>query len=83
MEIRGVSNNPLFVNQAKNNKPEEAQNQDAKDKIVISSEARDLAKVDLSSARLEEIRDRINSKFYDSDEALNKVAEKILSEVSK
>ena len=83
MEIRGVSNNPLFVNQAKNNKPEEAQNQDAKDKIVISSEARDMAKVDLSPARLEEIRERINTKFYDSDEVLNKVADKVLVEVAK
>ncbi|MHB8904493.1 MAG: flagellar biosynthesis anti-sigma factor FlgM [Melioribacteraceae bacterium] len=83
MEIRGVSNNPLFVNQTKNNKPEEAQNQEAKDKIVISPEARDMAKVDLSPARLEEIRERINTKFYDSDEVLNKVADKILVEVAK
>jgi hypothetical protein len=51
MEIRGVSNNPLFVNQTKNNKPEEAQNQEAKDKIVISPEARDMAKVDLKIGR--------------------------------
>jgi negative regulator of flagellin synthesis FlgM len=83
MEVRGVSNSPLFVNQTKNNKPEEAQNQETKDKIVISSEARDMAKVDLSSARLEEIRERINSKFYDSDEVLNKVAEKVLVEFAK
>ena len=83
MEIRGVSNNPLFVNQTKNSKPEETQNQETKDKIVISSEARDMAKVDLNPARLEEIRDRINSKFYDSDEVLNKVAEKVLVEVAK
>ena len=83
MEIRSVSNNPLFVNQTKNSKPEETQNQETKDKIVISSEARDMAKVDLNPARLEEIRDRINSKFYDSDEVLNKVAEKVLVEVAK
>lgn len=83
MEIKGISNGPLFVNKGKNNKPEAAQNQDAKDKIEISSEARDMAKVDLSPVRLEEIRDRINSKFYDSDEVLNKIADKVLSEIKK
>ena len=83
MEIRGVSNSPLFVNQTKNTKTEEAQSQEAKDKIVISSEARNIAKADLSTARLEEIHGRINTKFYDSNEVLNKVADKILAETTK
>jgi anti-sigma28 factor (negative regulator of flagellin synthesis) len=83
VEIKGISNGPLFVTKSKNNKPEVAQNQDAKDKIEISSEARDMAKVELSSARLEEIRERINSKFYDSDEVQNKIADKVLAEIKK
>ncbi|PKL82205.1 MAG: hypothetical protein CVV24_11295 [Ignavibacteriae bacterium HGW-Ignavibacteriae-3] len=83
MEIKGVTNSPLFVNKTKNSKPEAAQNQDAKDKIEISSEARDMAKVDLSPARLEELRNRVDSNFYDSDEVQNKVADKVLAEIKK
>lgn len=83
MEIKGVSNSPLFVNNTKKNKPEAAQNQDAKDKIQISSEGRDMAKVELSTARLEEIRERISTNFYNSNEVLNKVADKVLVEFEK
>ena len=83
MEIKGISNSTLFVDKTKKNKSESVQNQDAKDKIEISSEGRDMAKVELSPARLEEIRGRLSSNFYNSDEALNKVADKILTEFKK
>lgn len=83
MEIKGISNSPLFVDRTKKSKSESVQNQDAKDKIEISSEGRDMAKVELSPARLEEIRGRLSSNFYNSDEALNKVADKILTEFKK
>jgi negative regulator of flagellin synthesis FlgM len=83
VEIKGVSNSPLFVNNTKKNKSEAVQNQDAKDKIEISSEGRDLARAEFSTNRLEEIRKRISTNFYDSDEVLNKVAEKVLVELKK
>lgn len=83
MEIKSVSNNPLFVNNAKKTKSDAVQNQDAKDKIEISSEGRDMAKVELSPSRLEEIRERISTNFYNSDAALTKVADKILAEFKK
>ena len=83
MEIKGISNSPLFVDRTKKSKSESVQNQDAKDKIEISSEGRDMAKVELSPTRLEEIRGRLSSNFYNSDEALNKVADKILTEFKK
>lgn len=83
MEIKGVSNSPLFVNNTKKNKSEAVQNQDAKDKIEISSEGRDLARAEFSTNRLEEVRKRISTNFYDSDEVLNKVAEKVLVELKK
>jgi len=83
VEIKGISNSPLFVDRTKKSKSESVQNQDAKDKIEISSEGRDMAKVELSPARLEEIRGRLSSNFYNSDEALNKVADKILTEFKK
>lgn len=83
MEIKGVSNSPLFVNNSKKTKSDAVQNQDTKDKIEISSEGRDMAKVELSPARLEEIRERISTNFYNSDVALNRVADKILVELKK
>lgn len=83
MEIKGVSNSPLFVDKTKKNKSETVQNQEAKDKIEISPEGRNMAKVELNPTRLEEIRERIKTDFYNSDEALNKVADKILTEFKK
>jgi negative regulator of flagellin synthesis FlgM len=81
MQIRGISNNNLFVNNPKEKKTETAQPQDPKDKIEISSEARDLAKTELSQQRVVEIKQRIDSKFYDSNEVLSKVADKLLDEL--
>lgn len=83
MEIKGISNSPLFVNNTKKNKPDAVQNQDAKDKIEISSEGRDMAKVELSPTRLEEIRQRISSGFYNSQEVFDKVADKLLVDLNK
>lgn len=85
MEIKGFSNNQFFVNQAKNKAAETARQQEAKekDKIEISAEARNLAKTDFSSKRIDEIRQKISSGFYESDEVLNKVADKILSDIQK
>ena len=56
--------------------------QAAKDKIEISEEARNMAKTtEISPERLEQIRNRIDSKFYSSAEVLSKVADKILKEI--
>ncbi|MEW6701490.1 MAG: flagellar biosynthesis anti-sigma factor FlgM [Bacteroidota bacterium] len=85
MEIKGFSNNQYFVNQTKNKAAENVRQQDAKekDKIEISAEARNLAKTDFSSKRAEEIRQKISSGFYESEEVLNKVADKILRDIQK
>ncbi len=83
MEIKGVSNSPLFVEQTKKTKPGQVQSQEQKDKIQISSEARDLAKTDLSPERLNEIRQRISSGFYNSNEVLEKIAEKLSVDLAK
>jgi len=82
VQIKGISNNPLFVQPSKNLKAEATPNS-PKDRIEISSEARDLAKLDLSSERLEEIRSKISGGFYDTDEVLAKVAEKISKDIVK
>ncbi len=83
MEIKGISNNSPFVNQPKGKKTSSVQAQDPKDKIVISPEARNLAKGELSAERIEELHQRIASGFYEADDVLKKVVEKILNEIQK
>lgn len=82
MEIKGVTNGSFFVNQTKNQKVGD-NNAKKRDTIEISTEARDLAKADLDQQKIEDIRSKINSGFYKSDEVLNKVADKILAEIKK
>ncbi|MEW6005898.1 MAG: flagellar biosynthesis anti-sigma factor FlgM [Stygiobacter sp.] len=82
MEIKGVTNGSFFVNQTKNQKVGD-NNAKKRDTIEISTEARDLAKADLDQQKIEDIRSKIKSGFYKSDEVLNKVADKILAEIKK
>ena len=82
MEIKGVTNGSFFVNQTKNQKVGD-NNAKKRDTIEISTEARDLAKADLDQQKIEEIRSKIKSGFYKSDEVLNKVADKILVKIKK
>jgi hypothetical protein len=81
MEIRGVSNNGFMLKQTNAYKSDPVENNEAKDKVEISTEAKKLAASELDSQRLNEIRNRINSKFYDSEDVLNKLAEKVLPEL--
>jgi negative regulator of flagellin synthesis FlgM len=82
VEIKGVTNGSFFVNQTKNQKVGD-NNAKKRDTIEISTEARDLAKADLDQQKIEDIRSKIKSGFYKSDEVLNKVADKILAEIKK
>jgi len=83
VQVKGISNSPLFVKAAKNTKPEANTNTSSKDRIEISSEARDLAKTDLSAVRLEEIRTKLAGGFYNSPEVLDKLAEKLSKDLIK
>ena len=81
MQIRGLSNNPLFVNNPKGKQTGATNPEEPKDKIEISTAARNMAKSELSQQRLEEIKNRLDSKFYESEEVLNKVADKLLKDI--
>ncbi len=83
MEIKGISNNSFLADTLKNVKTDSASASEQKDKIVISPEARDLAKTEFSTNKIAEIREKVNSGFYDSDEVLQKVADKILNYIQK
>lgn len=82
MEIKGITNGSFFVKPTKNTVTE-ANKSVSKDRIEISSEARDLAKTDLSTERLEEIRSKLSSGFYNSPEVLDKIAEKLSKDLVK
>jgi hypothetical protein len=81
--IRSVSNNSFMVNQSISRKTDSNETQETKDKIEISSEAKGLAATEMGSQRLQEIREKIDSKFYDSDEVLTKVADKLIKDITK
>ncbi|MEW6651945.1 MAG: flagellar biosynthesis anti-sigma factor FlgM [Bacteroidota bacterium] len=83
MQIKGISNNPLFVKPVKNQKSEAPSAASNKDKIEISSEARNLAKTEFSTERLEQIRTKLTGGFYNKPEILDKVAEKIIKDIIK
>jgi negative regulator of flagellin synthesis FlgM len=50
------------------------------DKLEISKEALEIKQSSNEMNKLDVIKSKIQSKFYDSDEVLNKVADKILKE---
>ncbi|MCF8240209.1 MAG: hypothetical protein K9J16_02405 [Melioribacteraceae bacterium] len=54
----------------------------AMDKLDISEQAKNMGKVAASDKKdLSEIKAKVNSKFYDSDKVIEKVAENILNEI--
>lgn len=86
MQIKGITNNNPFTenpNQVRKTEVKSSSDVKDKDKIEISSAARDLAKSDMASKKLEEIKQKIANKFYDSEEVINKIADAILKELKE
>jgi negative regulator of flagellin synthesis FlgM len=86
MEIKPVSGG--ISNLVKNNvvkKQEEQQKQDtsSRDRLEISEEAKSISYASIKDKNVEEIRKKVDSGFYNSDEVINKVADKILKELSE
>lgn len=82
MEIKGLGNNIPF-NQPVQKKSDSKPGVEAKDRIEISTKAREMAQTEKTPEKLEEIKLRVKSKFYESDEVLNKVADAILKDINK
>ena len=83
MQIKGINNDVFSQNPSKVDKPGVNKSADKKDRIEISPLAREIAKSDLGSQRLEEIKQKLQSRFYDSEEVLEKVAAAILKELNE
>lgn len=82
MEVKGITQKIYFPEDQKNFKTKKQSDDKGKDKIEISNEAKVLQTQLERTKDLSEIKKKIESKFYDSDEVINKVAEKILKEIS-
>jgi anti-sigma28 factor (negative regulator of flagellin synthesis) len=87
MEIKPISGSN--INLVKNNivkKQEEQQKQDtsaARDRLEISEEAKSISSASIKGKNLDDIKSKVESGFYDSDDVINKVADKILKDISE
>ena len=85
MNIKPISNNPYYSGDipGKASESKEPAENKMRDKLELSEEARNIQKNQGSSKNLEEIKQRINSKFYHKPEVLDQVANSILKELGK
>ncbi|WP_290663148.1 flagellar biosynthesis anti-sigma factor FlgM [Ignavibacterium sp.] len=81
MEIKGITPKPIIVDETKNNKSIKKEVQ-KKDSLEISKEAKELQQKSEQVKDLSAIKERIKTGFYNTDEVLNKVADRILKELN-
>lgn len=81
MEIKGITPKQIIVDETKNNKSVKKEVQ-KKDSLEISKEAKELQLKSEQVKDLSLIKERIKSGFYNTDEVLNKVADRILKELN-
>jgi len=83
MEIKRISNNVFFPNSTENISKKKVESSEQKqDKLEISERANQMNKTNSDSKNIEEIRNRIDSKFYDSDKVIKKISNEILKEIN-
>jgi len=80
MEIRGILNKMIIPDEKNQNKVSSRKENPRGDVFEISKEAKELIQKS-KEQQLQQIRERIENNFYNSDEVLNKIAEKILKEI--
>ena len=79
MKISGLTPNSFIPREIKSDKSDDkAKSSKIEDKLEISSEAK-LKNESIKNEAV--IRERIDSKFYDSEEVINQVANSILKEL--
>ena len=84
MKIESLNSNIYSPKQsvAKETPKTEEQTQKQSDSLEISAKAQELSKTFDGSKKLELIKAKIQSGFYNSDEIMNKVADAILKEIN-
>jgi len=84
MEIKSVSNNFFPAKNAECNQKKQVKSTEEKlDKIEISNRANQMNKVSSEIKNITEIRERIKTKFYNSDEVIKYVSGEIYKEIKK
>jgi len=85
VNIKAIGNNlnNFYDPVKKSGKTQNHAAENVKDKIQISNEAKKLQTNKLNSEDFAKIKERIDSKFYDSNHVLNKVADTIIKEIIK
>lgn len=83
MEINRINSNYIRSASIPKNKPADKTESKVGDKIEISNEAKIMQQQNTSSVDVAAIKERINNKFYESDQVLDKVADKIIEEFEK
>ena len=76
MDIKGIGNNanPLYDSLRKQNTTKASPQEDNKDKIEISEEAKQLNSGKLGSEKIAAIKEKVNSGFYNSDAILKELS---------
>lgn len=80
MEIRGIINKIALPDDKSQNKLSSKKETQRGDVVEISKEAKDLIQK-VKEQQIQQIRERIQNNYYNSDEVIYKVAEKILKEI--
>jgi len=86
MQIKPLSNNNYYSGAKSTQKPESETNSNGKavkDKLELSKEALNIQKSNDQETKMDKIKDRVQNNFYDKDEVVNKVADKILKQIKK
>ncbi len=85
MDIKPLSNNIYFPKELPQNGKDQQKQQNYKiqDKLELSQEVQNMKNPNLQDTKLAKISEKIKNNYYNSDEVINKVADKIYNEISK
>ncbi|MDP2364565.1 MAG: hypothetical protein Q8M94_12450 [Ignavibacteria bacterium] len=81
MDIKAITSSFYFPKEIKGKKTEGTSEEKAKDKLVISPEAKLMQTSSLDAKKLNAIRERIDNKFYDREDVVDQVASSLLKEL--
>ncbi len=82
MDIKGINNQFQYSKNVKKSKLEKTEKKSSKDKLEISDKGKVLSNSKKDEAKkIDEITKKIESKYYNSDDVIGKVADKILKDI--
>jgi len=84
MQIKPLSNNNYYSGAKSTQKPKGETNSNGKavqDKLELSKEALNIQQSNDQETKMDAIKDKIQNNFYDKDEVVSNVADKILNQI--